>query len=50
MKADKARIEDRDAWRAPYLAKLLESRLRAHYEADQAEEERIKGLIDSLVI
>ena len=38
-----------DTWRAPYLQKLLASRLQAHYLADQKEVMRLEALINSLV-
>ena len=34
----------------PLLQKLLSQRLQTHYMADIKEEERLKALIDSLVL
>ena len=48
--ADQAPVPQQDSWRAPYLEKLLAARLRAHYEANTEEEQRLQGLINSLVI
>ena len=42
-------VPDQDTWRAPYLQKLLASRLQAHYLADQKEVMRLEALINSLV-
>ena len=39
-----------DAWRVPYLHKLLEKHLLAFYSGDQMEQKEIKKLIDSLII
>ena len=48
--ADRAPVPQQDSWRAPALKKLLTARLQAHYAADEGEEGRLQGLIDSLVI
>ena len=42
-------VPSQDEWRAPYLQKLLEARLVAHYRAEEEEEEKLQGLIRSLV-
>ena len=47
--ADRAPVPDQDFWRAPALAKLLQARLDAHFSADNVEESRLQGLIDSIV-
>ena len=39
-----------DAWRVPYLWKLLDRRQQAHYMADTDAEQEIDSLIASLVI
>ena len=49
-RAVRREVPDQDVWRAPYLQKLLASRLQAHYSADQGEVLRLDNLINSLVI
>ena len=39
-----------DAWRLPYLAKLLEQRQQLHSLGTDKEEERVQHLIESLCI
>ena len=39
-----------DRWRLPYLCTLLSQRREAHNMAMEDEEQRLTGLIDSLVI
>ena len=48
--ADRAPVPQQDSWRVPYLGKLLAARLQAHYAAESEEEQRLKSLIDSLVV
>ena len=48
--ADRVEVPQLDSWRGPALQKLLAARLQAHYTADQEEENRLQGLINSLVI
>ena len=43
-------VPEMDQYRVPLLKKLLGQRLHAHYMADVKEEERLKALIDSLVL
>ena len=47
--ADRVPVPQQDAWRAPYLEKLLRARLQAYYSADTVEEKRLQELISSLV-
>ena len=42
-------VPAQDFWRPQLLQKLLTARLEAHYSADEVEEERLAGLINSLV-
>ena len=39
-----------DAWRGPFLQKLLEQRMQHSYSADKENEARVHNLIDSLCI
>ena len=39
-----------DAWRVPFLQRLLEERLQYFYTGDKVQEKRVQGLIDSLVV
>ena len=39
-----------DAWRVPFLQRLLEERLQHFYTGDKLQEKRVQGLIDSLVV
>ena len=39
-----------DAWRIPYLRRLLTERTTHFYNGDTQEEERVQSLIDSLVV
>jgi hypothetical protein len=41
---------DEDAWRLPYLSKLLEQRVQLHILGMKEEEEIVQSLIDSLCI
>ena len=43
-------IPEEDSWRVPYLSKLLDARIAAHYHADLEEEHELTSLINSLVI
>jgi hypothetical protein len=43
-------VPPEDAWRVPYLQKLLEQRLQHHYSADKENEDRVQQLIDSLCV
>ena len=43
-------VPEQDTWRIPYLRKLLAERLSAHYKGDAEEEDRLKELINSLVV
>ena len=49
-RAERTVVPARDAWRIPYLAKLLESRLQAYYLGNEEEDIRLTSLINSLVI
>ena len=48
--SDRREVPEMDQYRVPLLKKLLGQRLHAHYMADVKEEERLKALIDSLVL
>ena len=48
--SDRREVPAMDQYRVPLLQKLLGQRLQAHYLADVREEERLKALIDSLVV
>ena len=48
--SDRREVPEMDQYRVPLLQKLLGQRLQAHYMADVREEERLKALIDSLVV
>ena len=39
-----------DAWRVPFLQKLLEQRMQHYYSADKESEARVQHLIDSLCV
>ena len=43
-------VPTQDAWRVPFLRRLLEERLQHFYMGDKLQESRIQGLIDSLVV
>ena len=43
-------VPPQDAWRVPYLRKLLEQRLRHYYSGDKEKEDRVQTLIDSLCV
>ena len=43
-------IPEEDSWRVPYLSKLLDNRIAAHYHADLEQEHELTSLINSLVI
>ena len=50
QRVERVDVPECDSWRVTYLQKLLIQRLQAHFNGDQEEEERLKGLINSLVI
>lgn len=50
LEAERVDTPDSDAWRIPFLEKLLEEKLSHFYSGNKEEEERVKTLIDSLVI
>ena len=47
--AEEVSVPAEDAWRVPYTWRLLEERLRHFYSGDIQEEQRVQGLLDSLV-
>ena len=47
---DRAEVAVMDRWRTGCLQQLLTARLQAFYRADSGEEQRLQGLINSLVI
>ena len=50
LRAETVPVPEQDAWRIPYLRRLLVERTTHYYNGDTHEEERIQSLIDSLVI
>ena len=50
LAADSVEVSDVDKWRVPYLWRLLEERLQAHYAAETTTEDRLTVLINSLVV
>ena len=49
LRAEEAPVPAADAWRVPYMWRLLEERLQHHYCGNSVEEKRVQGLLDSLV-
>ena len=43
-------VPPQDAWRVPYLWKLLEQRLQHYYSGDKEKEEGVQALVDSLCV
>ena len=43
-------VPPQDAWRVPYLRKLLEQRIQHYYSGDKEKEDRVQTLIDSLCV
>ena len=43
-------VPPQDAWRVPYLRKLLEERLKQHYRGEKEEEAKVQSYIDSLCV
>ena len=50
MEREAAAPAPEDAWRLPYLVKLLEQRHRLHTQGMEKEEERVQQLLESLCI
>ena len=50
QEAEMVDVPESDSWRVPYLQLLLSKKIESHYRGDQDEEERLGGLINSLVI
>ena len=50
LKAEIVPVPAEDAWRIPYLRRLLTERTTHFYNGDTQEEERVQSLIDSLVV
>ena len=50
LRAQTVEVPPVDAWRVPYLSRLLTARLRCYYSGDKKEEKQLISLIDSLVI
>ena len=50
LKAEIVPVPAEDAWRIPYLRRLLTERTTHFYNGDTHEEERVQSLIDSLVV
>ena len=49
LQAEEVPVPPEDAWRAPYMWKLLEERLQHYYCGNKEEERRVQGLLDNLV-
>ena len=49
MQAEEAPVPAADAWRIPYMQRLLAERLHHFYSGDDKEVQRVTGLLDSLV-
>ena len=43
-------VPPQDAWRIPYLRKLLEQRIQHYYSGAKEKEETVQSLIDSLFV
>ena len=43
-------VPPQDAWRVPYLRKLLEQRLQHYFSGDKEKEEGVQALVDSLCV
>ena len=43
-------VPPQDAWRVPYLRKLLEQRIQHYYSGDKEKEEGVQALVDSLCV
>ena len=50
VQAEEVSVPPEDAWRVPYVWKLLEERLHHYYCGDNMEEQRVRGLLETLVI
>jgi hypothetical protein len=49
LRAEETPVPAADAWRVPYMWRLLEERLQHYYCGNKEEEKRVQGLLDSLV-
>ena len=49
LQAEQVPVPAADAWRVPYMRRLLQERLLHHYSGDKEEELRVQGLLDALV-
>ena len=50
LRGEAVEVPPQDAWRVPYLSRLLAARLKCYYSGDVKEEKQLMSLIDSLVI
>ena len=50
LKAEVVPVPADDAWKIPYLRRLLDERTTHFYNGDTKEEERVGTLINSLVV
>ena len=48
--AEQVPVPPADAWRVPYMRRLLQERLIHYYSGNSEEEQRVQGLLDSLVV
>ena len=48
--AEQVPVPPADAWRVPYMRRLLQERLVHYYSGNLEEEQRVQGLLDSLVV
>ena len=50
LQAEEVPVPVEDAWRIPYVRRLLEERLQHYYRGNTEEEQRVQGLLDSIVL
>ena len=50
LQAEEVPVPAADAWCVPYMRRLLQERLHHFYSGDKEQEQRVQGLLDSLVI
>ena len=48
--AEQVPVPPADTWRVPYMRRLLQERLIHYYSGNSEEEQRVQGLLDSLVV
>ena len=50
IQAEEVPVPVEDVWRIPYIWWLLEECLQHYYSGHTEEEQRVKGLLDSIVL